>query len=195
MIATLTCHLPVHTPHGPVGAVLPQGTPDSPSGGGVAHSGSSRTLGSPCMNAFSPSANVPSDVVDARICCVMLMDDSPGVGQLRSISWMSGSLEGLVPSVCLLPAKDKARGDNAFTLPFSDRHSLRGIYDCHSLEIEYSLPFGSDCFRKLRLLFGRKVFPGYLVGVPSTEVKILHAVCSPRRTQSKRFRVAGFFRR
>ena len=40
------------------------------------------------------------------------------------------------------------------------------------LEIEYSLPFRFDCFRKLRLLFGRKVFPGYLVGVPSTEVKL-----------------------
>ena len=59
----------------------------------MAYSGSSRTLGSPCMNAFSPSANVLSDVVDARICSVMLMDDSSGVGQLRSISWMSGSLK------------------------------------------------------------------------------------------------------
>ena len=39
------------------------------------------------------------------------------------------------------------------------------------LEIEYSLPFCFDCFRKLRLLFGRKVVPGYLVGVPSTEIK------------------------
>ena len=28
------------------------------------------------MNAFSPSANVPSDVADARTCSVMLMDDS-----------------------------------------------------------------------------------------------------------------------
>ena len=71
----------------------PSGTPGSPSGGGVAQSGLSRTLGSPCMNAFSPSANVPSDVVDARICSVMLMDDSSGVGQLRSISWTSGSLK------------------------------------------------------------------------------------------------------
>ena len=59
----------------------------------MAYSGSSRTLGSPCINAFSPSANVPSDVVDARICSVMLMDDSSGVGELRSISWMSGSLK------------------------------------------------------------------------------------------------------
>ena len=59
----------------------------------MAHSGSSRTLGSPCMNAFSPSANVPSDAVDARICSVMLMDDSCGVRQPRSISWISGSLK------------------------------------------------------------------------------------------------------
>ena len=71
----------------------PSGTTGSPSGGGVACSGSSRTLGSPCMNAFSPAANVPSDGVDARICSVMLMDDSSGVGQLRSISWISGSLK------------------------------------------------------------------------------------------------------
>ena len=48
--------------------------PGNPSGGGVTYSGSFRTLGSPCMNAFSPSANVPSDVVDARICSVMLTD-------------------------------------------------------------------------------------------------------------------------
>ena len=45
-----------------------------------------------------------------------------------------------------------------------------GVYDCYRLEIEYSLPFGFDCFRKLRLLFDRQVVPGYLVGVPSTEV-------------------------
>ena len=56
------------------------------------YNGSSGTLGSPCMKAFSPSANVPSDVVDAWICSVMLMGGSSGVGQLRSISCMSGSL-------------------------------------------------------------------------------------------------------
>ena len=70
----------------------PSGIAGNPSGSGVACNGSSRTLGSPCVNAFSPSAKVPSDVVDARICSVMLMDDSSGVGQLRSISCMSGSL-------------------------------------------------------------------------------------------------------
>ena len=71
----------------------PSGTPGNPSGGGVAYSGSFRTLGSRCMSAFSPSVNVPSEAVDARIRGVMLMDDSSGVGQLRSISWISGSLK------------------------------------------------------------------------------------------------------
>ena len=146
----------------------------------MAHSGSSRTLGSPCMNAFSPSANVPCNAVDARICSVVLMDDSSGVGQLRKKKTVdvrilktvhAPSGLGLVPSVCLLPAKDKARGDHPFTVFFSDHIRLRGVYDGHRLEIEYSLPFGFDCFRKLRLLSGRTVFPGYLVGVPSTEVK------------------------
>ena len=79
---------------------------------------------------------------------------------------------GLVPSVCLLPAKEEARGDHPFTVFFSDHIRLRGICDGHCLEIEYSLPFGFDCFRKLRLLFGGKLFPGYLIGVPSTEVKL-----------------------
>ena len=74
---------------------------------------------------------------------------------------------GLVSGVCLLPAKNKARGDHP-----SDHIRLRGIYDCHRLDIEYSLPFGFGCFRKLRLLFGRKVVPRYLVGVPSTEIKL-----------------------
>ena len=88
----------------------------------------------------------------------MLMDDSSGVGQLRSISWMSGSSKTcahhLVSGVCLLPAQDKARGDHPFTVFFPDHINLRGVYDGHRLEIEYSLPFGFDCFRKLRLLFG-----------------------------------------
>ena len=48
------------------------GTPGTPSEGGMAFSGSSRTLGSPCMNAFSPSPKVPSEAVDARICSVTL---------------------------------------------------------------------------------------------------------------------------
>ena len=68
--------------------------------------------------------------------------------------------------------KDKARADHPFTLFFSDHIRLRGIYDCHRLEIEHSLPFGFDCFRNLRLLFGRKVVPRYLVGVPTTKIKL-----------------------
>ena len=91
---------------------------------------------------------------------------------------------GLVSGVCLFPAENKARRDNAFTLFFSDRLSLRGIYDGHRLEIEYSLPFGFDCFRKLRLLFGRNVVPRYLVGVPSTEVKLsMQCACLGRRNR------------
>ena len=93
MIATPTC--PLTSPYTSRSSLIsaPSGTPGNPSGGGVAYSGSSRTLGSPCINAFSPSANVPSRVVDAGICSVMLMDDSSGVGQLRSVSWISGSLK------------------------------------------------------------------------------------------------------
>ena len=78
---------------------------------------------------------------------------------------------GLVSGVCILPAQNKARGDHPLKLFFSDHIRLRGVYDCHRLEIKYSLPFGFDCFRKLRLLFGRKVVPRYLVGVPLTEIK------------------------
>ena len=79
---------------------------------------------------------------------------------------------GLVSSVCLSPAENKARGDNAFTLFFSDRLSLCGISNCHSLEIEYSCHSVSIVFENCVLLFGRKVVPGCLVGVPSTEVKL-----------------------
>ena len=91
---------------------------------------------------------------------------------------------GLVLSVCLLPAKDKARGDHPFTVCFSDHIRLRGVYDGHRLDVEYSWPFGFECFRKLRLLFGRKVFPGYLVGVPSTEIKLsMQCACLGRRNR------------
>ena len=159
-----------------VGPVLPSGTPGNPSGGRVAYNGSSRTLGSPCMNAFSPSANVPSDVVDARICSVMLMDDSSGVWAtalnlvyiriLETVHAPSGLR--LVPSVCLLPTQNKARGYHTFTMFFSYHIRLHGVYDGHRLKIDYSLPFGFECFRKLHSFFGRKVVPRYLVGVPST---------------------------
>ena len=109
----------------------------------------------------------------------MLMDDSSGVGQAALLVYirifepvraLSGL--GLVSGVCLLPTQNKARGYHPFTVFFSDHIRLHGIYDCHRLEIEYSLTFGFGCFRKLRLLFGRKVVPGYLVGVRSSEIKL-----------------------
>ena len=64
---------------------------------------------------------------------------------------------GLVSGVCLLPTQNKARGYDPFTSFVSYHIRLNGVYDGHRLEIEHSLPFGFDCFRKLRLLFGRKV--------------------------------------
>ena len=65
---------------------------------------------------------------------------------------------GLMSAVCPLPAQDNARGNHPFTVFCSDHIRLRGIHDGHRLEIEYSLPFGFDCFR-------------HLVGFPSTELK------------------------
>ena len=132
----------------------------------------------------------------------MLMDGS-GVGQLRSISCMSGSLNpcthhlawALYPVSVSFQCRTRREEITRSRCFLSYHIRLHGVYDCHRLEIEYSLPFCFDCFRKLRLLFGRKVVPRYLVGVPSTEIKILHAVCSPRPTQSKRFRVPCFLRR
>ena len=99
---------------------------------------------------------------------------------------------GLVSGVCLSFQRRTRHHPFTVFVPYHIRH---GVYDGHRLEIEHSLLFGFDCFRKLRLLFGRKVFPRYLVGVPSTEIKILHAVGSPRPTQSKRFRIPCFPRR
>ena len=65
-----------------------------------------------------------------------------GVRILETVHAPSGL--GLVSGVCLLPAQNKARGDHPFMLFFSDHIRLRGIYDYHRLEIEYSLPFGFD---------------------------------------------------
>ena len=154
----------------------PSGTPGNPSGRGVAYNGSSRTLGSPCMNAFSPSANVPSDVGDARICSVMLMDDSSGVWQVRSISWMSGSLKpcthqlslAFVTSICLLPAQDKSRGDHSVALFFSDHTrlhvesiivtALKSSTPCHSVSIAFENCICSSaerCFQDTSSAFRR----------------------------------------
>ena len=78
---------------------------------------------------------------------------------------------GLVSSVGLLPTQNKARRDHPFTVFFSYHIRLHGVYDGQRIEIEYSLPFGFDCFRKLHLYFGRKAVPRNLVGVPSSEIK------------------------
>ena len=120
----------------------------------MADNGSSRTLGSPCMNAFSPSANVPSDVVDARICSVMLMDDNSGVGRLRSISCMSGSLNpcthhlalALYPVSVSFQRRKKAKGYHR-SLCFSLITSactesvmvtaLKSSTPCHSVSIAF----------------------------------------------------------
>ena len=91
---------------------------------------------------------------------------------------------GLVSSVCLLPAKDKASGDHPFTV-FSLITSacmesmivtdLKSSTPCHSV----SIAFENCC-----LLFGRRVFPGYLVGVPSTEMKFsVHCARLGRRNR------------
>ena len=133
-----------------------------------------------------------SDVVDARICSVMLMDDSSGVGQLRSFSCMSGSLNpcthhlalALYPVSVSFQRRTRREEITLFTVFFSDHIHLHGVYDGHRLEIEYSLPFGFNCFRKLRLLFCRQVVLGYLIGAPSTEVKFsMHCVCLGRRNR------------
>ena len=101
----------------------------------------------------------------------------------------------LVPSVCLLPAKDKARGDHPFTVFSSDHILLRGVDDGHRLEIEYSLPFGFDSFRKLRFALRQKGVSRKPRRRSVDCGKIINAMCLPRLTQSKRFRVPGFFRR
>ena len=144
------------------------------------------------MNAFSPSANVPSYVVDGRICSVMLMDYSSGVGQLRSILCFSGSLNpcthhlalALYPVSVSFQRKTRREDITRSRCFFSCHIRLHGAYDGHRIEIEYSLPFGFDCFRKLHPFFGRKVVPRYLVGVASTEIKFsMQRACLCRRNR------------
>ena len=65
----------------------PSETPGKLSRSGVAYNGSFRTPGSSCMSASSSSANVPSEIIDACTCSVMLVGDSSDFGQLRSISF------------------------------------------------------------------------------------------------------------
>ena len=97
------------------------------------------------MNAFSKSANVPFDVIDAKICSVMLMDDKSGVGQLRSISWMTGSLKTCTHHLALA-------GDHQFkvSLITSACTEFMMVTDLK----KKSTPFHSvSKFAKLRLLF------------------------------------------
>ena len=100
-----------------------------------------------------------------------------------------------VSRVCLLPAQKKARGDHRSRFFSLITSACLESMMVTALKSSTLFPFGFDFFRKLRLLFARKVVPRYLIGVPTTEIKILHVVGSPRPTQSKRFRVPCFPRR
>ena len=147
----------------------------------MAYNGSSRTLQSPCMNAFSPSANVPCDVVGS----VMLMDDKSGFGQLRSISWMSGSLKPCTHHLALAfyPVsvsfqRRTRREEITLSLCFSLITSA-----CVESMMVPALKSSTTC-HSVSIAFGRKVFRGYLVGVPSTEVKLsTHCACLGRRSR------------
>ena len=152
-----------HTPRGPVGSVLPQ--ENLASGGGVAYSGSSRTLGSPSHRRPDLQCYVDGRQLWRWATALNFVK----IRILKTVHAPSGL--GLVYGVCLLPTQHKARGDHPFTLFFADHIRLRGIYDGHRLGNRVLLAIRFDCFRKLHLLFGRTVFPGYLVGVPSAEVK------------------------
>ena len=130
------------------------------------------------MNALSPSANIPSDVVDARICSVMLMDDSSGVGQLRSISWMSGSWKPCTHHLALAlhpVSVSFQRRTKREEITRSRCFSLITYVCTETMMVTASkkvlLAILFDCFRKLHLLFDRKAVPRYLVGVPSNEIK------------------------
>ena len=81
-----------HATHEAVESARLQNSFGKSSGGCSAHNDSRHPLGSPCMKAFSPSATVPSERAEARIRIMMFVDATSGVGQLHSISSMSGSL-------------------------------------------------------------------------------------------------------
>ena len=133
----------------------------------MAYSDSFRTPGI----TLPPSANVPSEVVDAGACIVLLMSDCAQSHRFRILGTVHIP-SGLVSDVCLLPAHNQARGNHPFTVLLADHVRLRGIYHRHSLELEHPLPFGFDRFQKLRSVLGRKGGPRHLVGVPWTEVKL-----------------------
>ena len=90
--------------------IAPSDTPGNPSGGGVAYSGPSRTLGSPCMNASSPFGqrplglggrqNLERDVDRRQFWCWATMFDLVDVRIFEAVHAPSGL--GLVPSNCLV---------------------------------------------------------------------------------------------
>ena len=91
---------------------------------------------------------------------------------------------------CLSPSSaEQVERISLVHVVFSDHIHLRGIHDRHRLEIEHSLPFGFDCFRKPR----RKMVPRYFVSVPSAEIEF--SMQGLRLTRSKVFRVPYFPRR
>ena len=109
----------------------------------------------------------------------MLMDDRSGVGQLRKIPWMSGSLKPCTHhlALALYPVSDSfqrrtRREEITLSLCFSLITSacvesmmvtaLKSSTPCHSVSIAFENCVCSSA---------EKVFPGFLVGVPSTEVK------------------------
>ena len=142
VIATPTCHRPAHTPRGPVGSVLPQ-------------------VHLATLREAEWRTVVHLERSDHRR---QVMDDSSGVGQLRSISWMSGSLKPCTQHLALaLYPVQEITISRCFSLITSACVESMMVT---ALKIGHSLPFGFDCFRKLRLLFCRKVVPRYLVGVP-----------------------------
>ena len=95
-----------------------------PSGGGSAHNGSRHALGSPCMKAFSRSAKVPSDWVEARIRIMILVDATSGVGaaaldlvEVRTFDSMHApSCFCKVSAVRFLPAQDQPGRNHSWLL-------------------------------------------------------------------------------
>ena len=131
-------------------------------------------------------------------------DDSSGVGQLRSISWMSGSLkpcthhlalalypvsvsfqqrtrrEEITRSLCVFSLIASACVESIIVT------ALKSSTPCHSVSI---------AFENCGCSSSDKWFQDTSSAFPSTEGKILQAAGSPRPTQSKRFGVPCFHRR
>ena len=61
------------------------------------------------MSASSSSANVPSEIIDACTCSVMLVGDSSDFGQLRSISFQRQCASSMqIVSLTFTASKDGA---------------------------------------------------------------------------------------